>query len=301
MIEIKQLGKRFSQTTALDGVSLTVQKGSIFGLVGSNGAGKSTLLRILAGVYRPDGGEALVDGGSPWQNQELQARLRFLPDEQWLPAHSCLKDLGKVQAKFYPNWDQRWFEELCALFPVNEAAPYRKLSKGNRRQAGLILALSSRPELLLLDEVFDGLDPVVRKLVKKLLAQEAADRRMTVALASHNLRELEDFCDTLALLHKGGLVLEQDLDDMRLSLCRVQAVFPQMPRLEDVKQKLCVTNWEVSGSLVTFVARGNQEEVLAAVEEFSPSFREMVPLSLEEVFISEMEASGYDIENILGK
>lgn len=300
MIEVRQLTKCFPRTTALDGVSLTVQTGNIFGLIGSNGAGKSTLLRILAGVYQPDGGEVLVDGDSPG-NRQVQARLRFLPDEQWLPAQSSVEKMGKSLSKIYPAWDQAYFEELCHMFPVDPKARCGGLSKGNRRQAGIILALASRPDFLLLDEVFDGLDPVVRKLVKKLLAQEAAERRMTVVLASHNLREMEDFCDTLALLHKGGLVLEKELDDMRLSLCRVQAVFPEMPERQAVKEKICITSWEVSGSLVTFTARGNQEEVLAALEEFSPSFREAVPLSLEEVFISEMEACGYDIENILDR
>lgn len=300
MIACKGVSKRFGGLTALDQVSLTVPKGSIFGLVGSNGAGKSTLLRILAGVYHPEEGEALLDGTSSWENTALKSRIRLMADELWFPAHSTLLQMGKAMAGFYPGWDMGYFQRLCKVFPVNEKARYGSLSKGNRRQAGLILSLASRPDVLLLDEVFDGLDPVVRKLVKKLLAEESADREMTTVLASHNLREMEDLCDTLALLHKGGVVLEQDLDSMRLCLQRVQVVFPQMPEQEALRQKLCITSWEVSGSLVTFVARGSQEEVLAAVDSFSPSFRETVPLSLEEVFISEMEASGYDINNILG-
>lgn len=300
MIEGKALTKRFEDLTALHEVGLSVETGSVFGLIGSNGAGKSTLLRILAGVYRPEEGEALLDGESPWENPGVQARLRFLADDPWLPPQDSVLELGKRFSQLYPRWDQPYFERLCHLFPVDQRARYRSLSKGNRRQAALILALASRPDYLLLDEVFDGLDPVVRKLVKKLIAEEVATRRMTVVLASHNLRELEDFCDTLALLHRGGLVLEQELDEMKLGLHRVQAVFRKMPEPEALRQKLCVTSWETSGSLLSLVARGNEDEILEALDSFSPEYREVVPLSLEEVFLSEMEAAGYDINNILG-
>lgn len=300
MIELKDVRKAFGDVTALNGVTFRVETGSIFGLVGSNGAGKSTLLRILSGVYRPDGGEALLNGESPWENDTVKGALRFLPDDPWLPPQASVLELGKFLSRFYPTWDQPYFQRLCKMFPVDEKARYRTLSKGNRRQAALILCLASRPGFLLLDEVFDGLDPVVRKLVKKLLAEEVADRRMTVALASHNLRELEDFCDTLALLHKGGVVLEKDLDEMKLGLHRVQAVFRTVPEISALKETLCITGWERTGSLLSFVARGNEDEILEALDGFSPEFREVVPLSLEEVFISEMEAAGYDIENILG-
>ncbi len=300
MIEGKALTKRFGDLTALDGVEMKVETGSVFGLIGSNGAGKTTLLRVLSGVYRPEGGELLLDGEPSWENPKVKAKLRFLSDDPWLPPQDSVPDLGKRFSRLYPSWDQPYFERLCQMFPVDEKARYRSLSKGNRRQTGLILALSSRPEYLLLDEVFDGLDPVVRKLVKKLIAEEVASRRMTVVLASHNLRELEDFCDTLALLHKGGLVLEQELDEMKLGLHRVQAVFREVPGIDALKQKICVTSWEQSGSLLSFVARGNEDEILEALNSFSPEFKEAVPLSLEEVFISEMEAAGYDIDNILG-
>lgn len=300
MIKCKQLTKRFEELTALDQVDLSVQTGSIFGLVGSNGAGKSTLLRILAGVYRADGGTVTVNSQSVFENRALKSKLRFVPDELALPAGQNLLSMGKQLSRLYPSWDEVWFTELCQRFPVNEKSRFQALSKGNRRQAGIILALASRPEVLLLDEVFDGIDPVIRRLVKQLIAQEVADRRMTVVLASHNLREMEDFCDTLALLHKGGLILEKELDELSLHLQRVQAVFEKMPPIDSLKQKLCITTYEQTGSLITFVARGAKEDVLAALEQFGPTFKETVPLSLEEVFISEMEAAGYDIDKILG-
>ncbi len=300
MIELKGLQKAFGDTLALNGLDLSIATGSIFGLIGSNGAGKSTLLRILAGVYRPTEGEALIDGQPVWENKAAKTRLRFLPDDLWLPPQSSVLELGKRFSGLYPTWDKEYFRQLCHMFPVNEKARFGTLSKGNRRQAGLILALSSRPELLLLDELFDGLDPVVRHLTKRVIADQVASRRMTVVLASHNLREMEDFCDSLALLHKGGLVLERELDEISLCLHRFQAVFPEMPDISALKEKLCITSFDKNGSMLTFVARGREEEILEALDSFSPTFRESIPLSLEEVFISEMEAAGYDIDNILG-
>lgn len=299
MIEIKSLTKRFSDLTALNAVSFQVRQGSIFGLVGSNGAGKSTLLRVLSGVYRPDGGEILLGGQAPYENLEAKARLRFVSDYPWFPAQYTLLGMAKELARFYGNWDAAYFDKLCGMFPIPAGKVLRNMSKGMQRQAALILALSSRPDYLFLDEVFDGLDPVVRKLLKRVLSGEVGDRGMTVLIASHNLRELEDFCDTVALLHKGGVVLEDDLDDMRLGIHRVQAVFREMPDAKLLEQKLCIVSAERSGSVLSFVARGNEEDILEALDGFSPEFRELVPLSLEEVFISEMEAAGYDIENIL--
>ena len=299
MIEIQNLTKRFGPVTALNQVSFTVPDGSIFGLIGSNGAGKSTLLRTLSGVYRPSAGQALLDGTPPYEDPQVKARLRFVADEPWLPARSTLRRLADGLSRFYKSWDEKGFQKLCAMFPVPADKPLGSLSKGQRRQASLVLALASRPDFLFLDEAFDGLDPVVRKLLKRVLAGEVADRGMTVLVASHNLRELEDLCDTIALLHKGGVVLEEELDQMRLGLHRVQAVFRKTPDLDTLRQKLCVVSAEQSGSVLSFVARGNGEEILEALDSFSPEFRELVPLSLEEVFISEMEAAGYDIENIL--
>lgn len=300
MIELKEISKRFGEVAALDAISVRIPDGSIFGLVGSNGAGKSTLLRVLAGVYRPDGGDALLDGEAPFGAPEVKARLRFVPDDLWFPPQSSLKSLGRQLSRFYPEWDEGFFQRLGGMFPIDPGQKLARMSKGMRRQAALILALSSRPRFLLLDEVFDGLDPVVRHLLKQVLAGEVADRNMTVLIASHNLRELEDFCDTLALLHRGGVVLEEDLDEMRLGIHRVQAVFRDMPEISALKEKLCIVSWERSGSLLSFVARGKESEILETLDGFSPEFRESVPLSLEEVFISEMEAAGYDIEHILG-
>ena len=212
----------------------------------------------------------------------------------------CFLFLKSLLRDFYPGWDDKTFDRLCAMFPINRKDKLKDMSKGMQRQAALIAALSTRPDYFLLDEIFDGLDPVVRQLLKKLIAGEVADRGMTVLIASHNLRELEDFCDTIALLHRGGVLLEKELDSLRLGIHRIQAVFLEMPELPKMKEKIDIVSWERSGSVLSFVARGELEEILGALEQFGPQFQEAVPLSLEEVFISEMEAAGYDINNIVG-
>ncbi len=300
MIDIQALTKKFGSFTALDTISFQVPTGSIFGLVGSNGAGKSTLLRTLAGVYRPDSGAVLFDGQAPFENTGVKGDLFFISDYPYFPPQGTLEDLRKLFGGFYPNWSNETFDKLCAMFPLDRKGKLKDMSKGMQRQAALISALSTRPRYFLLDEIFDGLDPVVRQLLKKLIAGEVADRNMTVLIASHNLRELEDFCDTVALLHKGGVLLEKDLDSLRLGIQRIQAVFRDMPEISALKEKIDIISFERTGSVLSFVARGQEEEIGKELETFGPQFYEAIPLSLEEVFISEMEAAGYDINNIVG-
>lgn len=298
MITINQLVKRFGKVTALNGLSFTIGEGSIFGLIGSNGAGKSTLLRTLAGIYRPDGGSAEIDGESTFENRRAKARLCFVPDFPYFFRQSTLKDMAKLYAGVYPNWDRETFENLCALFPLDRKARIIHMSKGMQRQAALILALSTRPDYLLLDEVFDGLDPVIRQLLKRLLAQEVGEHNTTVVIASHNLRELEDLCDHIGLLHQGGILLEQDLDNLRLGIHRIQIVFrPALP--EDALSGLDIVHLEQRGSLYNLVVRGEREAILEHLSRLNPAFVETLPLTLEEVFISEMEVAGYDIDNML--
>lgn len=300
MIEIKALTKKFGSFSALNNISFSVETGSIFGLVGSNGAGKSTLLRTLSGVYRPDGGQVLLDGVSPFENPTVKGRSFFISDFPYFPSQATPDQMGNLFSRFYGQWSQQEFDRLCAMFPIDRKDKLKDMSKGMQRQAALIAALSTLPDFFFLDEIFDGLDPVVRQLLKKLIAGAVADRGMTVLIASHNLRELEDFCDTVALLHKGGVILERDLDSMKLGIHRIQAVFPQQPDLPVLKEQVDIVSFSRSGSVLNFVVRGNENEILTALNRFSPSFIESVPLSLEEVFISEMEAAGYDIDNIVG-
>ncbi len=298
MIEARHLTKKFETTTALDGISFSVGSGSLFGLVGSNGAGKSTFLRTLAGIYAPDSGEILVDGLSPFENSSVKSKLFFISDYPYFIPQSTLTDMADFYARIYPNWSKKRFEELCKLFPIGAKDKIVNMSKGMQRQAALICAIASQPSYLLLDEIFDGLDPVMRQLLKRIVSSEVAERGMTVIIASHNLRELEDFCDHIGLFHRGGVIFERDLDELKLGINKVQAVLKPMPELSEFAP-LDIVKTEIHGSLINLVVRGSKEAILEKINSFNPIFAEVLPLSLEEVFISEMEVAGYDLDNIL--
>jgi ABC-2 type transport system ATP-binding protein len=298
MIEVKEFTKKFGNTIALDHISCSVGNSSVFGLVGSNGAGKSTLLRSLAGIYAPDGGTIEIDGAVPFENTMVKSRLFFIPDYPYFLPQASLSDTADFYQRLYPNWSRKHYEELCRIFPIDGKVKIGNMSKGMQRQAALIIAISTQPEYLLLDEIFDGLDPVMRQLLKKILSSEVSERGMTVIIASHNLRELEDLCDHVGLLHKGGVVLERELDELKLGINKVQSVFKPMPEM-NVFKDLDIVKSEIRGSLVNFVIRGTKEEILAKINALNPIFVEVLPLTLEEVFISEMEVAGYDLENIL--
>ena len=298
MIEVKHLTKRFGAVTALDDISFQVDSGSIFGLVGSNGAGKSTFLRTAAGVYRPDAGSVLIDGGEPFENLSVKGNVCFISDYPYFPRAATLTDMEDLFSHTYPHWDKERFHYLCSCFPLDTKQRILNMSKGMQRQAAILCALGARPTHLLLDEIFDGLDPVMRQLLKRILSGEVSDRGMTVVIASHNLRELEDICDHVGLFHRAGVIFDRDLDSLRLAISRVQAMFRPMPDRSAFDSFDLVT-LRTQGSLVDFVARGTQEDILAKLSAMNPVFSELLPLTLEEVFISEMEAAGYDIDNIL--
>lgn len=298
MIDVKGLTKRFGTVTALDNISFQVDSGSIFGLVGSNGAGKSTFLRTAAGIYRPDAGSVLIDGGEPFENLSVKENVCFISDYPFFPRTATLLDMADLFSHTYPHWDKERFSYSCSCFPLDTKQRILNMSKGMQRQAAILCALGARPTHLLLDEIFDGLDPVMRQLLKRILSGEVSDRGMTVVIASHNLRELEDICDHVGLFHRGGVIFDRELDDLKLGISRVQAVFRPMPD-RSVFDRFNLVTLRTQGSLVDFVARGSQEEILAKLSELNPTFSELLPLTLEEVFISEMEAAGYDIDNIL--
>jgi ABC-2 type transport system ATP-binding protein len=298
MIEAINLTKKFGATAALDGISFSVSSGSLFGLVGSNGAGKSTFLRTLAGIYAPDGGEILVDGVSPFENSAVKSKMFFISDYPYFISQATLNDMADFYMRIYPNWSKKRYEELCSLFPISAKAKIGNMSKGMQRQAALICALATQPSYLLMDEIFDGLDPVMRQLLKRIVFNEVSEHGMTVVIASHNLRELEDFCDHIGLFHKGGVVFERDLDDLKLGINKVQAVLKPMPDLSAFAP-LDLVKTEIHGSLINLVVRGSKEDILDHINSLDPVFVEVLPLTLEEVFISEMEVAGYDLDNIL--
>lgn len=302
MIEINSFTKRFGKLVALNAITFNISEGSIFGLVGSNGAGKSTLLRSLCGVYAPDGGSIKIDGESPYENPAVKGKVVFVPDFPYYLPQFSLNNMAKFYQKMYPRWSRSEFKRLCGLFGLDQKMKIHNMSKGMQRQAALICALATMPDYLLLDEVFDGLDPVMRQLLKRIISDQVVERKVTVVIASHNLRELEDFCDHVGLIHEGGVVFEQELDTLKLGIHKAQAVFNpplEAQQLEWLKGTLDIIKLETRGSMVSLVARKDQETVQSALDELNPVFSETLPLSLEEVFISEMEAAGYDLNKIL--
>ena len=298
MIQVERLTKKFQTYTALNQISVSVQPGSVFGLVGSNGAGKSTLLRTIAGIYKPDSGTVAIDGTPILEHPSVKNDIFFISDFPYFIPQSNMKEMAKFYASMYSNWSHERYRELCSLFPIEEKMKISSMSKGMQRQVALICALSTQPKVLLMDEIFDGLDPVMRQLLKKLLAREVSERNITVMIASHNLRELEDVCDHVGLLHQGGVVFEQELDGLKLNLHKLQAVFKPMISM-DVFSDLDILKFDMKGSLINMVIRGDKGVISRRIEALKPVYFEMLPLTLEEVFISEMEVSGYDIDKII--
>ncbi len=298
MLEINKVTKKFGNNTALDELSFSIPEGSVFGLIGSNGSGKSTLLRIIAGVYEPDGGEALIDGEPTFENPSVKERCFFISDYPYFYNNSTVESMAQFYREMYPSWNEEKFKKLSVMFPIGTKDRIINMSKGMQRQAALMLALSTEPKYILLDEIFDGLDPVVRQLIKKLLMELVAEQKTTVVIASHNLRELEDVCDHIGLIHKGGVILEKDLDEAKLGIHRIQAVF-ENELGEGVFKDLNIVNVQRQGKMMLLTIKGDGQEIEKAIKSLDPVYMEMLPLTLEEVFISEMEAVGYDIDNIL--
>lgn len=298
MITTQNLTKLFDRYEAVSNLSLEIQPGCIYGLVGTNGAGKSTLLRTLAGIYRPSSGEALLDGSPIFDSVSAKSRIVLVPDDLWFFAGTTLAEMAAFYRGSYPDWNEEKFRRLLAAFPLQPDKKLSGFSKGMRRQAALILALCRDPDYLLLDEAFDGLDPVIRLAARKLIADEVSGRGMTALISSHNLRELEDLCDHVAILHKGQLLMTREMDNLRTSYCKVQTAFRPAVETLDLPG-LSVLRTERVGSVWTLLVRGSEEEVFAALRPLNPVILDCISLTLEEVFISEMEAVGYDYNHII--
>ena len=298
MLEIKNITKKFGDNVALDNLSFSIPTGSVFGLIGSNGSGKSTLLRIISGVYQSDGGTVEIDGMPTFENPVVKEQCFFISDFPYFYNDSTVENLASLYRDLYSSWDQEKYIALSEMFPINTKDKIMHMSKGMQRQAALILALAANPKYILLDEIFDGLDPVVRQLIKKLLMGMVAENGTTVIISSHNLRELEDVCDHIGLIHRGGVIMEKELDEAKLGIHRLQVVFREEPEEETLSQ-MNVVNIRRQGKMMTLTVKGNAEEIEKAVSALEPVYMEMLPLTLEEVFISEMEAVGYDINNII--
>lgn len=299
MIELKNVDKTFQDTHAVNHVTASISEGMIFGLVGSNGAGKSTLLRLMSGILKPDEGQILLDGEVVYENPSAKSELCFLSDTAYFFPNATPRTMRDYYAFAYPQFNAKLFDSLLKKLHI---APDRKLavlSKGMKKQVSILLGLSCRTKYLLCDETFDGLDPAMRQAVKSLFASELLEWDFTPIIASHNLRELEDTCDSIGLLHKGRLLLTQDLDQLKCRVHKLQCVLPNLAAEQELLQELTILQYEKSGSLLLITARGTQEELLKRVHTKNPIFAEILPLTLEEIFISETEVAGYDIKNII--
>ena len=297
MIQIKELTKCFGETKALSGISLDILDGSVFGLVGSNGAGKSTLLRVLSGIYQADGGSALIDGETPFENIKIKDRLAFVSDFPYFYPGATLDSMACYYKEAYSQWNDFRYSNLKSVFPLIASQKISSMSKGMQRQAAIILALSHAPKYIFFDEIFDGLDPVIRELVKKILIEYISVTKATVVIASHNLRELEGFCDHIGLLHMGGVLLEKDIDSEAAGIFRAQFVM-EPADFEEIRNRLRIVNEVHQGKMIQLTVKGEEEEIRRVIESKSPAFFEALPLTLEELFISEMEGAGYEINKL---
>ena len=300
MIKTEKLSKSFDALKAVDKVSLTIQDNSIFGLAGTNGAGKSTLLRMLAGVLLPDRGRILIDEEDVYENPKIKQEIFFLPDTAYFYQNASMEDMARHYAIFYPKYDRQRFEELAEKMGLDRKRKISTFSKGMKRQASLILGICAGTKYLFCDETFDGLDPVMRQAAKSILAYETVQRTFTPIIASHNLRELEDICDHVGLLHKGGVLLSRDVEEMKLQMHKVQCVIPDQKGEEELLKELNVLQQEKRLSLLTMVVRGEEEEIMEKIRRRKPLFAEAIPLTLEEIFISETEVAGYDVKKLFG-
>ena len=299
MIQVNNVVKTFDRFRALDGLSMRVERGSIYGLVGPNGAGKSTILRHITGVYRPDSGSVLLDGQPVYENPEAKSRIAAIPDELYYFLSASTRDMMRFYRGIYPRFDDKRYQSLREAFPeVDERQPIRRLSKGMQKQSAFWLTLSCCPEVLVLDEPVDGLDPVMRRQVWSLVLGDVAQRGTTVLVSSHNLRELEDVCDHVGILSHGKVLLERSLTDLQDNILKLQVAFRdgELPRLPEELNVLHVTQ---VGRVHTLIVRGNPEEVKGRIAALDPLFFEALPLSLEEIFIYELGGEDYAVRDIV--
>ncbi|EIJ78216.1 ABC transporter ATP-binding protein [Bacillus methanolicus PB1] len=298
MIQLKNVSKSFEGTDAIHRVYITVQKGSIYGLLGSNGAGKTTILKILAGIMKQNHGQVLIKDEPVFENPSIKERVFFIPDYPYFFHQYTVKQMADFYKSIYRHWSESRFSELANVFEMDINKKIHKFSKGVQRQIAFWLALSTMPEILILDEPMDGLDPVIRKKVKSLIIQDVADREMTVLISSHNLREVEDICDHVGILHKGSLLLEKELDDLKTDIHKIQIAFKNdVPK--GLFRDISVLHKEKRGSVLLCIVRGSEEDIVSHIEKFSPVIFDLLPLTLEEIFIYEMGDAGYAIKNIL--
>ncbi|MBQ5338279.1 MAG: ABC transporter ATP-binding protein [Oscillospiraceae bacterium] len=297
MMILKDTVKRYDDFTALDGVNLEIPKGTAFGLLGSNGAGKSTILRLFSGIYAPESGQVLIDGESVYDNVSAKQKVFFINDETIQFSSFNLTELKNFYKQFYPNFSEELFERLENAIQLPRKKKLSAFSKGMKRQAIVIIGIACCTPYLLLDEAFDGLDPTMRIIVKRMLVDAMCERELTVVISSHNLKEINEMCDTAALLHQGKIIFNRQLDSLKGTVHKIQAAFADTQReftKEDFKEIPEILHFSRTQSIYHIIAKGEEADIRAALEPFHPIVADMIPLTLEEIFIYELEVLGYD-------
>lgn len=293
MIELKNVTMKFDEYTALSEVNLTVKKGSAFGLLGANGAGKSTILRLLSGIYKQEAGEVLIEGEPVFDHVINKSKVFFINDETVQYNRYTVKELKNYYKKFYPQFSEELYQKLRHNIHLPEDKKISKFSKGMKRQAIMIIALACKPDYLLMDEAFDGLDPTMRIIVKRMLVDAMIDRDLTTIISSHNLKEIGELCDTVALVYQGKIVFSRELDDITGNIHKLQLAFAEAKTQSEFAH-MDILHYETNGSVISMIVRGTESEIIDSIQPMAPIIFDRVPLTLEEVFIYEMEGLGYD-------
>ena len=296
MIEVKDVVKTFDGFRALDGVTMTVPRGAVYGLVGPNGAGKSTLIRHLTGIYRPDSGAIDIDGQPVYENPAVKARIAYIPDDVFYFPQATIPDMMRYYRGIYPKFDAERYQKLGDVFRLDPKRQIRRLSKGMQKQAAFWLAMSLRPDVLILDEPVDGLDPVMRRQVWNLVLADVAENGTTVLISSHNLRELEDVCDHVGIMNGGKVLLEHPLAELQANIVKVLVALPDEAKLPE---GLDILHQSSQGHLYTLIVHGDAAEVTNRLSTAQPQYLDVVPLTLEEIFIYELGGADYAVKDIL--
>ena len=296
MIQVNKLIKSFDGFRALDGLNIHVPKGAVYGLVGPNGAGKSTVIRHLAGIYRQDSGQVLIDGQPVYENPEIKGRIAYIPDDIFFYTQATINDMMKFYRSVYPRFSPERFEKLAELFNLDRKQPMHKLSKGMQKQAAFWLAMSQCPEVVILDEPVDGLDPVMRRQVWSALLADVAENGTTVLVSSHNLRELEDVCDHVGIMNHGRMLVERSLSELQDNIVKIQLAFADGGKLPE---GLEILHSSSTGRLQQLILRGSAEELTAKISAAGPLFLDVVPLNLEEIFIYELGGADREVKDIV--